>query len=74
MKDAPGVGPLLFQALVVPGMAEGQMTDFARPERFPVMVWPGNVDDTMIPVIRAVETLAGFEPTTSAIRVTEMVR
>ena len=33
-----------------------------RPERFPVMVWPGNVDERMIPVIRAVEKLAGFEP------------
>lgn len=42
---APGVGPLLFQALVVPGMAEGQMTDFARPERFPE--WPSRYEPQM---------------------------
>ena len=33
--NLPGVGPLLWQAFVVPGMADGQMTDFAHPERFP---------------------------------------
>lgn len=33
--NVPGVGPLLWQAFVVPGMADGQMTDFAHPERFP---------------------------------------
>ena len=42
--------------------AEKRVYVSTRPERFPVMVWPGNVDDTMIPVIRAVEKLAGFEP------------
>ena len=38
----PGIGPLLFQAVAVPGMAEGQMTDFARPERFPE--WPARYE------------------------------
>ena len=33
--DLPGVGPILWQAYVVPTMADGQMTDFAHPERFP---------------------------------------
>jgi pimeloyl-ACP methyl ester carboxylesterase len=33
--DLPAVGGLLWQAFVVPGMADGQMTDFAHPERFP---------------------------------------
>ena len=31
----PGVGPLAWQALVVPTMAEGQMSDFVHPDRFP---------------------------------------
>ena len=31
----PGVGPILWQAFVVPGMAAGQMSDFAHPDRFP---------------------------------------
>ena len=31
----PGVGPLLWQTLVVPTMDEGQLTDFLHPERFP---------------------------------------
>lgn len=33
--DVPVLGSALWQAFVVPGMAEGQMTDFAHPERFP---------------------------------------
>jgi pimeloyl-ACP methyl ester carboxylesterase len=33
--NLPAVGPLLWQTFVVPGMADGQMTDFAHPERFP---------------------------------------
>ena len=33
--DVPFVGAMLWQAFVVPGMADGQMTDFAHPERFP---------------------------------------
>lgn len=31
----PVLGPLLWQGLVVPGMAEGQVTDFLEPSRFP---------------------------------------
>jgi len=31
----PLVGPMLWQALAVPGMAEGQAADFLHPERFP---------------------------------------
>lgn len=31
----PGLGPVLFQALAVPTMAEGQPSDFLHPERFP---------------------------------------
>ena len=30
-----GVGPILWQTFVVPTMADGQMTDFAHPKRFP---------------------------------------
>jgi pimeloyl-ACP methyl ester carboxylesterase len=43
-SDAPGmfripvVGPALWQALAVPGMAESQLTDFAEPSRWPD--WP----------------------------------
>ena len=33
--NVPGLGSVLWQALVVPGMADGQLTDFAHPERFP---------------------------------------
>ena len=36
--NVPGLGPVLWQALVVPSMAAGQMTDFAHPERFPKWV------------------------------------
>jgi pimeloyl-ACP methyl ester carboxylesterase len=36
--DLPGVGPMFWQAFVVPKMADGQMTDFAHPERFPKWV------------------------------------
>lgn len=31
----PGLGPVLWQVLAVPGMAEGQPGDFLHPERFP---------------------------------------
>jgi len=31
----PVVGPVLWQALAVPGMAEGQLTDFFEPSRWP---------------------------------------
>jgi pimeloyl-ACP methyl ester carboxylesterase len=31
----PVLGPLLFQALVVPGMAEGQLSDFVEPSKWP---------------------------------------
>jgi pimeloyl-ACP methyl ester carboxylesterase len=31
----PAVGPLAWQALVVPTMADGQMSDFVHPDRFP---------------------------------------
>lgn len=33
--NIPGLGSVLWQAYVVPGMADGQMSDFAHPERFP---------------------------------------
>ncbi len=32
---APVIGPLIWQALVVPGMADGQASDFVHPERWP---------------------------------------
>lgn len=31
----PGVGPVLWQALAVPGMAKGQLTDFVDPAKWP---------------------------------------
>ena len=31
----PAVGPLAWQALVVPTMADGQLSDFVHPDRFP---------------------------------------
>lgn len=31
----PAVGPMLWQALVVPGMADGQLSDFVEPARWP---------------------------------------
>jgi len=31
----PAVGPIAWQAFVVPTMADGQMSDFVHPERFP---------------------------------------
>lgn len=34
----PGLGPVLWQALVVPGMADSQLSDFAEPELWPD--WP----------------------------------
>jgi pimeloyl-ACP methyl ester carboxylesterase len=33
-----GLGPMLWQTLVVPGMADGQLTDFVEPARWPD--WP----------------------------------
>lgn len=33
--NVPAIGPALWQAYVVPGMADGQMSDFEHPERFP---------------------------------------
>lgn len=43
--NVPGVGPFLWQAFVVPGMADGQMSDFAHPERFPE--WTGRYREQM---------------------------
>lgn len=34
-----------------------------RPDRFPLMVWPGGVDPDYIPVIRTIEQLADTRPT-----------
>jgi len=34
----PFVGPRLFQAVAVPGMADGQLSDFLHPERYPTWV------------------------------------
>jgi len=34
----PVIGPWLWQSLVVPGMAEGQLTDFLHPENHPAWV------------------------------------
>jgi pimeloyl-ACP methyl ester carboxylesterase len=34
----PGVGPMLFQTLAVPGMAAGQLSDFVEPAKWPD--WP----------------------------------
>ena len=34
----PGVGPVLWQAVAVPGMAAGQLTDFVEPAKWPD--WP----------------------------------
>lgn len=36
--QVPFLGPALWQSLVVPGMAEGQLTDFVEPQRWPD--WP----------------------------------
>jgi pimeloyl-ACP methyl ester carboxylesterase len=33
--NVPALGPVLWQAYIVPGMADGQMSDFAHPGRFP---------------------------------------
>lgn len=35
---APAVGPMLFQIMAVPGMADGQLDDFVEPAKFPD--WP----------------------------------
>jgi pimeloyl-ACP methyl ester carboxylesterase len=38
MFKIPGVGPFLWQVLAVPGMADGQLSDFYEPARWPG--WP----------------------------------
>ncbi|HUQ81371.1 MAG TPA: alpha/beta fold hydrolase [Gemmatimonadaceae bacterium] len=35
MFRLPGLGPVLWQTLAVPGMADGQLTDFVEPAKFP---------------------------------------
>lgn len=41
----PLLGPALWQALAVPGMAEGQLGDFVEPARWPE--WPGRYREQM---------------------------
>lgn len=38
MFKLPVIGPMLWQALAVPGMADGQLSDFVEPSRWPD--WP----------------------------------
>ncbi len=43
--------------------AERRVYVSTRPDRFPMLVWPGGIDPDYVPVIRTMEKLTGVEPT-----------